>query len=52
MDSPQILYLTKSEVESAGLTMSEIISLVEIAFMEKGQGQRGNAPQAGHPSWW
>jgi ornithine cyclodeaminase/alanine dehydrogenase-like protein (mu-crystallin family) len=50
MDSPQILYLTKSEVESAGLTMPEIIELVETAFIEKGHGRVEMPPKPGiHP---
>ena len=50
MEPPQILYLSKAQVEQAGLTMPEIIELVEKAFSEKGLGRVEMPPKPGiHP---
>jgi ornithine cyclodeaminase/alanine dehydrogenase-like protein (mu-crystallin family) len=50
MKKNQILYLSQSEVISAGLNMSEIIELLEIAFKEKGGGRVEMPPKPGiHP---
>ena len=35
----ELLYLTRAEVEAVGLTMSEIIAVLESAFREKGEGR-------------
>lgn len=50
MKKNRILYLSQSEVISAGLNMSEIIELLEIAFKEKGGGRVEMPPKPGiHP---
>jgi ornithine cyclodeaminase/alanine dehydrogenase len=46
----QLLYLSQAEVESVGLTMAEIIDLLETAFEEKGAGCVEMPPKPGiHP---
>ena len=40
MEENMILYLSKAEVESVGVTMSEIIEELENAFREKGIGTK------------
>jgi ornithine cyclodeaminase/alanine dehydrogenase-like protein (mu-crystallin family) len=46
----QVLYLSQSEVTSVGLTMTEIIDLLETAFHEKGAGRVEMPPKPGiHP---
>jgi len=46
----QLLYLSQFEVESVGLTMAEIIDLLEAAFKEKGLGRVEMPPKPGiHP---
>ncbi len=35
----QLLYFSREDVESVGLSMAEIIELVEQAFVEKGAGR-------------
>lgn len=46
----QLLYLSQAEVESVGLTMAEIINLLEKAFKEKGEGRVEMPPKPGiHP---
>ena len=46
----ELLYLSKADVESLGLTMAEIIDLVESAFKEKGEGRVEMPPKPGiHP---
>jgi len=50
MNPSQILYLSKAEVESVGLSMLEVIDLVETAFAEKGHGRVEMPPKPGiHP---
>ena len=50
MGNGELLYLSKSEVEAAGLSMGEIIELVETAFREKGGGRVEMPPKPGiHP---
>jgi len=50
MNDKDLLYLTQTDVESAGLTMAEIIELVERAFHEKGEGRVEMPPKPGiHP---
>jgi len=39
MDKGQLLYLSQADVASLGVTMAEIIELVEKAFLEKGEGR-------------
>ena len=46
----QLLYLSQADVESVGLTMAEIIGLLETAFREKGEGRVEMPPKPGiHP---
>lgn len=46
----QLLYLSQAEVMSVGLTMAEIVSLLETAFREKGEGRVEMPPKPGiHP---
>ena len=50
MKPEQLLYLSQAEVVAAGLTMAEIIDLLEIAFREKGEGRVEMPPKPGiHP---
>ncbi len=50
MEPSGILYLSRSDVESAGVTVSEIIQAVENAFREKGNGKVEMPPKPGlHP---
>lgn len=47
---PPILYLSRADVEGLGLGMSEIIGVVEEAFVEKGRGNVEMPPKPGiHP---
>ena len=46
----QLLYLSQDDVIAAGLTMAEIIDLLERAFQEKGEGRVEMPPKPGiHP---
>ncbi len=46
----RILYLSRSEVESLGMEMKEIISALEFMFREKGEGRVEMPPKPGiHP---
>lgn len=46
----QVLYLSRKDVEEVGLTMAEIINVVEKAFREKGEGRVEMPPKPGiHP---
>jgi ornithine cyclodeaminase/alanine dehydrogenase len=46
----KILYLSQSDVISVGVTMAEVIDLLETAFFEKGQGRVEMPPKPGiHP---
>ena len=46
----QLLYLSQADVVSVGLTMAEIIDLLETAFKEKGEGRVEMPPKPGiHP---
>ena len=48
--SSEILYLSRAEVEAAGVTMADVISRLEIAFREKGHGRVEMPPKPGiHP---
>jgi ornithine cyclodeaminase/alanine dehydrogenase-like protein (mu-crystallin family) len=50
MGKRQLLYLSQAEVASVGLSMAEIIELLEKAFLEKGQGRVEMPPKPGiHP---
>ncbi len=50
MNEQNLLYLSQADVESVGLTMAEIIELVETAFREKGEGHIEMPPKPGiHP---
>jgi ornithine cyclodeaminase/alanine dehydrogenase len=45
-----LLYLSRADVEAAGVTMAEIITRLEIAFREKGEGRVEMPPKpAIHP---
>lgn len=47
----EVLYLNRRDVEQVGLTMAEIIDIVEDAFTEKGDGRVEVPPKPGiHPS--
>ena len=46
----EVLYLSREDVEEAGLTMAEVIGIVEDAFREKGEGRVEVPPKLGiHP---
>ncbi len=50
METGQLLYLSQADVALLGLTMTEIIELVEKAFHEKGEGRVEMPPKPGiHP---
>jgi ornithine cyclodeaminase/alanine dehydrogenase-like protein (mu-crystallin family) len=50
MSSNRLLYLSRQDVAAAGVTMAEIIDLLEIAFKEKGKHQTEMPPKPGiHP---
>ncbi len=50
MPSNRLLYLSRQDVASTGITMAEIIDLLEIAFQEKGKHQTEMPPKPGiHP---
>lgn len=50
MPSNQLLYLSRHDVDDAGVTMEEIIDALEIAFREKGKGRTEMPPKPGiHP---
>lgn len=45
-----LLYLSRADVESVGITMAEIIASVEAVFLEKGKGLTEMPPKPGiHP---
>jgi ornithine cyclodeaminase/alanine dehydrogenase len=48
--SNQLLYLSQADVNAVGLTMAEIVSALEKAFAEKGEGRVEMPPKPGiHP---
>ena len=50
MSLPPVLYLSRKDVETVDLPMSEIISALETMFREKGDGRVENPPKPGiHP---
>lgn len=50
MSQQKILYLSKSDIASVGVTMREIIDALELAFREHGEGRVEMPPKPGvHP---
>jgi ornithine cyclodeaminase/alanine dehydrogenase-like protein (mu-crystallin family) len=50
MGTNQLLYLSQADVAAVGLSMSEIIEALELAFREKGEGRVEMPPKPGiHP---
>ncbi len=50
MAENRLLYLSRADVEAVGLTMAEIIPVLEAAFREKGEGRIEMPPKPGiHP---
>jgi ornithine cyclodeaminase/alanine dehydrogenase len=50
MPRDQLLYLSKADVETIGITMAEIIESVKVAFCAKGEGRTEMPPKPGiHP---
>ena len=50
MNLPEILYLSRRDIENIGLSMKEIINAVENVFREKGLGRTEMPPKPGiHP---
>jgi ornithine cyclodeaminase/alanine dehydrogenase-like protein (mu-crystallin family) len=50
MHMDQILYLSKADAQSVGITMAEVIEALEAAFREKGEGRVEMPPKPGiHP---
>jgi ornithine cyclodeaminase/alanine dehydrogenase-like protein (mu-crystallin family) len=50
MEPNRLLYLSQDDVISAGLTMAEIVKVLEVAFREKGSGNTEMPPKPGiHP---
>lgn len=47
MTEPRFLYLSRADVESVGMPMTEIIDLLEKAFGEKGKGRVEMPPKPG-----
>jgi ornithine cyclodeaminase/alanine dehydrogenase-like protein (mu-crystallin family) len=47
MEEPRLLYLSKSDVAEAGVSMPEVIEAVEQAFREKGEGRVEMPPKPG-----
>ncbi|HSR33201.1 MAG TPA: ornithine cyclodeaminase family protein [Anaerolineae bacterium] len=47
---PELLYLSRADVEAVGVTMAEVIEALEVAFREKGEGRVEMPPKPGiHP---
>jgi ornithine cyclodeaminase/alanine dehydrogenase-like protein (mu-crystallin family) len=50
MERDRFLYLSRADVEAAGVSMREIIDTLEVAFREKGEGRVEMPPKPGiHP---
>ncbi len=50
MNAQELLYLSQADVEAVGLSMAEVIDLVEMAFREKGEDRVEMPPKPGiHP---
>lgn len=47
MEQDKLLYLSRADVENAGLGVAEIIELLEQAFLEKGRGNVEMPPKPG-----
>ncbi len=47
MEASELLYLSRADVEQAGLGMGAIIQLLEQAFLDKGRGQVEMPPKPG-----
>ena len=47
MSEQKLLYLSRADVEAAGVTMAEVIAALEIAFREHGQGNVEMPPKPG-----
>lgn len=48
--APDLLYLSRADVEAAGVSMQEIVDALAIAFREKGEGRVEMPPKPGiHP---
>ena len=47
MDAPQLLYLSRKDVERVALDLATIIQLLESAFREKGEGRVEMPPKPG-----
>ena len=47
MSEHKVLYLSRADVEKVNLPMKQIIDLLEIAFMEKGNGRVEMPPKPG-----
>ena len=47
MSAPDLLYLSRADVESVALDMASIIGALETAFREKGQGRIEMPPETG-----
>ena len=47
MSDQELLYLSRADVESIGVTMPEIIETLEVAFREHGQGRVEMPPKPG-----
>ncbi|MCU0309186.1 MAG: ornithine cyclodeaminase family protein [Thermoleophilia bacterium] len=46
----QLLYLSRADVEAAGVSMARILAALEVAFREKGEGRTQMPPKPGvHP---
>jgi len=46
----ELVYLSRADVEVAGVTMAEIVAALEVAFREKGEGRVEMPPKPGiHP---
>lgn len=51
MSSGELLYLSQADVRAVGMTMAEVIAILERAFREKGQGRVEMPPKPGvHPA--
>jgi ornithine cyclodeaminase/alanine dehydrogenase-like protein (mu-crystallin family) len=49
--SHQLLFLSRADIEETGIAMKEIVSAVEQAFREKGEGHTEMPPKPGiHPA--
>ena len=47
MESNELLYLSKADVEAAGVSMSQIVAALEEMFLEKGKGNVEMPPKPG-----